>query len=765
MSTRAALVLGLLLLPALAAGQGTEEDPAQRALSWLAEHRAEWPYVTNVVEAAAQAGHDPARWPTPEASAFSQLAPYSGPDGEYYSHLRVAHAAATSGYDPRDVNGVDYVAKVRAGFASAQSGSPTFVNDDAWAILALRAADVAEDDEQVRASVRALRAAQLPDGSWSYRVPSLRGSTDMTGMALAALRAAGEDMRDFAEARAYLDAQHDGGFRDGMGGGAGCQSTVWALHGYAALGAPEPEGALDFLLALQAEDGGVRITDDSAPNAFCTAEAVVVYAGARYPLAGHAPAHVDAPAAHAGEATRLSVRSPFTAVDVAWEDGGVGATRTFETAGEQRFRYHARGPGVTARGEGSVTILSARPQLGALPENVTLFRHAPLALDLTGARDPDGRIARFTVDWGDGNVSEADARRFEHAYALPGARTLVVRAVDDAGVESEPARIVVLVENRAPLAPALPKRLVADRVTGIQLDLAPTDPEGDAVDVAWTFGALSGVGSPAFVPTALGNHTLALTLHDAFGATTNASVPVQVVNLPPEITAFSANLSGAWATLVAEAADPDGGEPLVVWDVGGARVSSWTARVRLDPGETIVRAIATDADGATSERSTTLRVEPAGAPAPVPPEIHALDARLAEGALVVEFAATPGARATLAWTSDAGDGEREVESPARIPLPGATQASVRLTVERDGLTTTRESGLLVATREAPAPTPALPPAEPVVVAAAAEPQPPPEPDAIEASSLTPQPREETPAPAWLALAAVALLAMRGRRAR
>lgn len=779
MPARAAPVLGLvLLLPALAAGQGSEDDPAQRALSWLAEHRGEWPYVTNVVEAAAQAGHDPKRWPTPEADAFSQLAPYDGVDGEYYSHLRVAHAAATSGYDPRDVNGVDYLAKVRAGFTGAQSGSATFVNDDAWAILALRAAGVPEDDEQVRASARALRAAQLPDGSWSYRVPSLRGSTDMTGMALAALRAAGEDMRDFAGARDYLETQRDFGFRDGMGGGAGCQSTVWGLHGYAALGEPEPEGALDFLLDLQAEDGGVRITGDTAPNAFCTAEAIVVFAGARYPLPGFSPAIVDAPDAHASEPVRINVRAPFTSLDVSWDDGGAGAARTFDAVGDQRFRYHASGQGITARGEGHVTILSARPLLGALPENLTLFRHAPLALDLSGARDPDGAIARIVVDWGDGNLTDADARRFEHAYALPGDHTLVVRALDDAGVESLPARILVRVENRAPLAPALPERLVADRVTGVALDLAPADPEGDAVDVAWTFGALSGVGAPVFLPTTLGNHTLALALRDAFGATTNASLPVQVVNLPPEITTFTTNVSGAWATLAAEAVDPDGGEPLVVWDVGGARVSSWTARVRLAPGETVVRAIATDADGATSERSTTLHVEPAGEPARVAPEIHALDARFEGQDLVVEFIAASGARATLAWTSDAGDGERVVESPARIPLPGATQASARLTVELDDLATTRGTGILLAPMPPPGSQATGNETQETVVVAAARPEstpqaptrpqpsaPSPQPDPLESASLTPQPREETPAPAWIALAAVALLAMRGRRVR
>ena len=752
---RRALLLLLLALPPLPLAAG-EDAPAERALAWLADlSDYERGYATNVVEAVARTGRDPQRWPSPGQSAFSQLAPYDGVDGPYYSYLRVAHAAGTSGYDPRDVNGLDYVALVRAGFVGGQSGSATFVNDDAWAILALRAAGVGVEDEQVRSSAVALRATQLPDGGWSHQVGALRSFTDVTGMALAALRASGDEMSRYASAAALLDATYDaatGGHRDRVGGGVNCQSTVWALHGYAALGLAERPESLAYLRRLQHADGGLGTSlqpngRPTQPNAFCTAEAVPVLAGARYPFPSYAPARIEPAEAHARETVRLHVAAPHDSLALTWRDARLsGLAVTPPAAGTYAYDLRAEGPGVLARGSGALQVHSARPLLGAFPEKVVVHRPSPLVLDVSNASDPDGRIARFEVDWGDG----ARTNGTRHAYARPGEYRVSVRAIDETGVASHAQSFTAVVPNRAPLVWA-PARVVGDRVSGASFVVDATDPDGDAVE---------GAGARTLRYETLGARSVEVTVRDAFGAEARANVTVEIVNLPPSVALrLPADVvADEEVELLAEAYDADGPAPALSWSIG--------PRARFPVGTHEVRVVAVDADGARAVATGTLVARlPDAAPAPPAPEVRALDASLEAGVLRVRFDAS--GETTLRWESDAGAGERRgAASPLAVELPGATWASVTLEAERGGARASaqtarivaRDAGVAAAAPAAEARAPA-----PVVAHAAAPPE---EPTLVRAAFVTPEPARETPgAPALAALALALLLSRRGRRAR
>lgn len=752
---RAALALVALLL-APATGAATT-DPAERGIRYLESHLGDT-YAPNVVEAATAAGHDAKRWPSRDASAFALLTLY-GEDAtaQYYSSLRIAYAAGTAGYDPRDVNGIDHVERIRAGFTGAQFGSATYVNDDIWAILALRAAGVPASDPQVRDAVAVVLAAQRLDGGWSYLTADVSGWTDVTGMALAALRSAGVDMGQLGDARSFLDATRraNGGHADKPGtSSANCQSTAWAIHGYAALGDPVQDSALAFLRGLQRADGGFSVTPSvTASNAFCTSEAVVALAGARHPLGGYLAPTIRSPDARAGEPATLRVDPPFASLDVSWRDARVAGGRNFTASagGTYTYDYLAEGPGIRARGSGLVLVKNALPLVGTFPPSIVVHRPGELVLDLANASDPDGTIVAFEIDWGDGNLTNGT----RHAYARPGEFAVSVRAQDDAGEWSAPTGFRAIVPNRPPAIAPLPARILGDRVLGASFTVHASDPDGDGIE---------GTGPRTVRPAALGAHLVPLVVRDAFGAEAHANVTVEIVNLPPRVSLRAPDdpVAGETVELVAEASDPDGPAPTLAWSAG--------PRARFDTGEHTVEVVATDADGATTSTNVTFRVRESDERASDAPQpaIRALDAVLQDGLLTVTFDVD--GYATVLWASDAGDGERRhAQSPLAIDLAGATWASVSLEAQSGASKVERILRLRDDAKEASETTDAILPAstiEDVVVQPSAPPAAPaPDEPLAPAAIVSEEPTRPTPTPGVWLLVAAALLATLGRRAR
>lgn len=271
---RATLALLLLLAPALAGcAQGSQpEGPQDRAWSWLLGQRDEgsrWQDLTvpSLVESAVASGKDPAAWPEPVPLAGQLRWP---PDGEgYMDSLRPLHAwALLPGHGGR---GDAVTQRLLAGYTSGQFGQPGQLNDDAFALLALAAIDRA----QASARAGSLSGNQSTAGGWSWAVGAAP-ETDMTGMAIMALARAGAAGFDAAAARAYLDRTHAAGGGHGYheGEGPNCDSTVWAIRGYEALGVAPPPDDRAFLRSLQRDDGSVAYRPGGVGNLLCTVEAV-----------------------------------------------------------------------------------------------------------------------------------------------------------------------------------------------------------------------------------------------------------------------------------------------------------------------------------------------------------------------------------------------------------------------------------------------------------------------------------------------------------
>lgn len=256
------LVLLLLAPPALAAFSGRDAavawlDAAQGADGgWTDRPTTDW-----VMLGLAAAGDDvPAR----ELDAF--LLAHPPEPTSLLAWERATLALACAGYDARGFHGVDHALVVEAHFLGTQFGNPSWLHDDYWAILALRAAGTPADDLRLRLSATYVLDGRHPSGGWGWA----KGGTpdpDDTGAALMALAAAAHPERGpaVADALAYLRATQnpDGGWGLAGGSTSNLLSTSWATMGLLASGedvetawdAATGPGPLDLLASLQRADG------------------------------------------------------------------------------------------------------------------------------------------------------------------------------------------------------------------------------------------------------------------------------------------------------------------------------------------------------------------------------------------------------------------------------------------------------------------------------------------------------------------------------
>lgn len=300
----AATVLAALLLaatPVQAKGLGPQGDLGLDYLAARASGAAT--LAPPVVEAAAANGLDPAQWPTP-ADPVARHVEVPGEGAANISLLRPLRALALAG-DPRAAPEGELTRRVLALVRHDGFGDPRQLNDDAYAILALRAAGLAEADARLQPMRERLTAAQAADGGWGWSATA-RSGTDMTGMAVEALHASG-GIPDSAAVpvRAFLaSTQQERGFSELPGGSANCESTAWGLRASGRLGMAVRDRDWWFLLGLQQPDGGFAHLPGGASDLLCTAEAVAVIGEAR---AGALPGPAQGRGSIAGPALGTTV--------------------------------------------------------------------------------------------------------------------------------------------------------------------------------------------------------------------------------------------------------------------------------------------------------------------------------------------------------------------------------------------------------------------------------------------------------------------------
>lgn len=262
----------------------------------------------------------------------------------------------------------------------------------------------------------------------------------------------------------------------------------------------------------------------------------------------------------------------------------------------------------------TVTVTAPPPNRPPTAVAEHTINHQLLSVDGTGSSDPEGSIAAFAWDFGDGNGSTDPAT--QHTYSSAGTYTVTLTVTDEAGATDSTSFDVVAVTPPVNQAPAAQFDVALDGL-GITLDASDShDPDGQIGEYAWDFGdgsTGSGVAASHAYDTP-GSYTVTLTVTDEDGAQASTSQDVTVSAQPPNqppVARFT--WTSASLTLTADAStssDPDGSIESYSWDFGdGVQGEGQTAvHTYADAGTFDVKLTVTDDSGESASVTSSITV-------------------------------------------------------------------------------------------------------------------------------------------------------------
>jgi PKD repeat protein len=239
-----------------------------------------------------------------------------------------------------------------------------------------------------------------------------------------------------------------------------------------------------------------------------------------------------------------------------------------------------------------------------------------VAFDGTGSSDPDGTIASYDWDFGDGTTGTG--AQPQHAYATANTYTVSLTVTDDAG-DTDTAATTATIDavNQAPTAD--PNGPYSGTVNiALTFDgSGSSDPDGTIVVYDWDFGDGStgtGVG-PTHTYATSGDFTVSLTVTDDAGDSNTAmtTATIGVGNQPPLADAngpYNGTAGVAVAFDGSGSSDPDGTIVAYDWDFGDGNTGTGSAPTHTyaAAGTYNVTLTVTDDAGATDAAMTTATI-------------------------------------------------------------------------------------------------------------------------------------------------------------
>jgi PKD repeat protein len=409
------------------------------------------------------------------------------------------------------------------------------------------------------------------------------------------------------EATVYVDGSGssdiDGTVVDYMwdwGDGSMMDSGVTAMHTYAA------DGWYTITLTVTDNEG---LTGSSSQDVYANAPNIPPVAMFTTSVYG-----LDVTADASGSYDPDGV---IVSYDWDWGDGSMGsgviATHTYAMSGLYTVQLTVT-DNEGASGTASADVLVEE----ILYPPVALFTYTTdeltVNVDGSGSYDPDGTIASYAWDWGDGSVMDSGITAM-HTYAMDGTYTITLTVTDDDGLTGTASADVSLATKKAPVAMFTETVLWLD----VSVDASGSyDPDGTIESYAWDWGdGSTGSGVTATHSYAMeGTYTITLTVTDNDGMTGTATKDVSVSPEPlPPVAMFTVSTSYLVVSVDASGSyDPDGMIVSYDWDWGdGSTGSGVTAtHTYAMEGTYTITLVVTDDDSMTDDESkqVTLSAEP-----------------------------------------------------------------------------------------------------------------------------------------------------------
>lgn len=166
-----------------------------------------------------------------------------------------------------------------------------------------------------------------------------------------------------------------------------------------------------------------------------------------------------------------------------------------------------------------------QPPVARAGADLRVDQDAPAALDGSASSDPDGTIAVYSWDFGDGET--ALGAQVRHVFPSLGENRVTLTVTDDAGQAASDEVLVTV--NARPEAVVTGPRTVRINANAAFDGGASVDPDGMIVAWRWTFDGRTFTGPKAtFVWPSAGEHQVTLEVTDDLGATGTATLAVQV---------------------------------------------------------------------------------------------------------------------------------------------------------------------------------------------------------------------------------------------
>jgi large repetitive protein len=262
----------------------------------------------------------------------------------------------------------------------------------------------------------------------------------------------------------------------------------------------------------------------------------------------------------------------------------------------------------TSQGVSVVAPPPNQPPVAAFTSSST---YLAASFDGTTSSDPDGTVASWAWNFGDGSTGTGSTA--SHTYAAAGTYQVTLTVTDNQGAQTSVTNPITVVANRPPVA------AFTSSVTNLAASFDGTtssDPDGTVASYAWDFGdGATGTGATASHTYATaGTFTVTLTVTDNAGATNQVQHQVTTTLPPnqPPVASFTATATGlAVAVNGSASSDPDGTVASYAWNFGdgtGTATGATANYTYAASGTYTVSLTVTDNQGATNTTTKSVTV-------------------------------------------------------------------------------------------------------------------------------------------------------------